>query len=71
MHESVMQDCFLLWMIHLSRRRHIHNSIQRVLHKTDKRNWISEVNVCGVIRSHHENLYITLSSSETAVLLLQ
>ena len=50
-HESVMQDCFLVWMIHLSRRRHIHNSIQRVLHKTDKHNWISELNVCDSFTS--------------------
>ena len=29
-HASTKQDCFLLWVIHLSRRRHIHNWITTV-----------------------------------------
>ena len=49
-HASTKQECFLLWIIHLS-RRHIHNSIQRGLHSTNKCNWISEVNVYDSLKS--------------------
>ena len=57
-----MQGYFILWMIHFSRKKYIHDSIPRVLHKTSERKWMC------MIRSHHENMYITPSSSETAVL---
>ena len=52
-----MQGCLFLRMIYFSRRRYIHESIQSGSLKC----------IMCIILSHHENIYITPSSSETAV----
>jgi len=60
---SVMQSYFLLWMhgwFTFQEKAHSRLDSTPVLHKKNERQWMC------MIRSHHTNLYITPSSSETA-----